>query len=138
MHTLIVSPFVIVAYAGFPSPAADFEESPLNLHDYVVKNAPATFFVRVKGDSMKGASIFSGDLLVVDRSITPGNGHIIIACLNGGMIIKRLKLKHGGVYLVSDNSSYRPIKVSEDHDFKVWGVVTYCIHQVTKERVSLL
>lgn len=115
--------------AGFPSPANDVLERSLDLHDLMVTNPAATFFVRVEGESMKGAGIQTGDLLVVDRSLTPQNGKIIVALLNGEFTVKRLLLEGQKVQLISENSRYSPIEVPLESDFQVWGVVTYVIHR---------
>lgn len=115
--------------AGFPSPADDYLQQQLNLHEYLVKHPAATFFVKVSGDSMKGAGIFSGDLLVVDRSIAPQNGKIVVAILNGGFTVKRLRLHGKKVWLLAENPAYPPIEICEENDFQVWGIVTYVIHQ---------
>lgn len=109
--------------AGFPAPGDDQVESVLNLNDLLIDNPTATFFVRVEGDSMEGERIFSGDILVVDRSITPIAGAIVVAAVYGEMVVKRLELKSGDMYLVSAKTGYSPIKVSEAEDCLIWGVV---------------
>jgi len=116
--------------AGFPSPAEDYLDKRLNLQDYVVKHPEATFFVRVSGNSMKDAGIFPGDILVVDRSIEPVDGKIVIAVLNGELTVKRLKKKGEKVFLVPENSEFTEIEVSSNHEFSIWGVVTAVIHLV--------
>lgn len=126
---LIPSMEALIA-AGFPSPADDFLEKSLNLHELVVKHPAATFFVKVIGDSMKDASINSGDILVVDRSVEPTSGKIVVAILNGEFTVKRLQRGPlGQIWLAAANAAYPPIPVSEDSDFQVWGVVTYVIHK---------
>ena len=117
--------------AGFPSPAGDFMEGKLDLNDYLIKNPPATFFVRVIGDSMIGAGIHPDDLLVVDRSIDPKSGKIVIAVIDGELTVKRLILGGRGnnVLLVPENPNYRQITITEDMSFHIWGVVTYVIHR---------
>jgi len=114
--------------AGFPSPAADYEESSLDLNKYLVKNPAATYFVRVSGESMMGAGIFPGDLLIVDRSLDARNGSVVIAALDGELMVKRIRIKGRCVSLVSENERYKPIDVSGREDFSVWGVVTNVIH----------
>lgn len=114
--------------AGFPSPAADYEQASLDLHKHLIKNRPATFFVRASGDSMIGAGIHANDLLIVDRSIEPRHGAVIIAVVNGDMAVKRLHVRAKQVTLVSENKAYHPITVSPEDEFQVWGVVTYVIH----------
>jgi DNA polymerase V len=115
--------------AGFPSPADDFLEKQLDLNELMIKNGAATFFVRVVGESMKDAGIHSGDLLVVDRSIKPTNGKIIVAIVNGEFTVKRIKISDKGVSLVPDNPLYPSIEISLESDFQAWGVVTYVIHR---------
>lgn len=116
-------------FAGFPSPADDFLQRPLDLHDLIVEHPAATFFIRVKGDSMEGAGIFSGDILVVDRSISPKHHHIVVALLDGGFTVKRLILQQGSIRLESAHPAYPSFLISEETDFQVWGVVTYVIHR---------
>lgn len=115
--------------AGFPSPAEDYMETPLNLHELVVKNPPATFFVRVAGDSMLGARIEPGDILVVDRSLTPTNGKIVVALVNGEFTVKRIRMEGGKVILMAENQAFKDIEVPSGAEFEVWGVVTYVVHK---------
>ena len=115
---------------GFPSPGEDWKEQPLNLHDLVVKHAASTYFMRVDGDSMIGACLHAGDIIVVDRALTATHKRIIVARLGDKFTVKRLWLMHPKMYLRSENPRYRPIEVSSHPDFEVWGVVTYCIQQV--------
>lgn len=116
--------------AGFPSPADDSHEVALDLNQYLVQNPAATFFVRVSGDSMIGAGIQSGDLLVVDRSITPTSNKIIIAVVNGDITVKRFIKRGQSVILQSENPQFAPIHILPDMDFSIWGVVTAVIHKV--------
>jgi DNA polymerase V len=109
--------------AGFPAPGDDQVERILDINDLVVQNPASTFFVRVEGDSMVGAGIFSGDVLVIDRSKDPKEGVIVVAAVNGEMVVKRLAQTHAGMVLVSENENYEPIVVGEDEDCVVWGVV---------------
>lgn len=115
--------------AGFPSPATDEIEAELNLHKLMVKHPAATFFVRAKGDSMIGAHISPGDILVVDRSLSPSDGKIVIALINGEFTVKRLKIEGSKIILLPENKEYDPIIVKEGVHFEVWGVVTYVIHR---------
>lgn len=117
--------------AGFPSPADNYVEKALDLNELVVQRPAATFYVKVQGDSMQHAGIFSGDILVVDRSLTAHNKSIIVAVLDGEFTVKRLILEESGVTLLAENPAYAPIKVSEASQFEVWGVVTYVIHKAT-------
>lgn len=108
--------------AGFPSPAGDFLEGKLDLNEHLIKNPPATFFVRVSGDSMIGAGIYPDDILVVDRSEEPKSGKIVIAVIDGELTVKRLKQGRDGVWLLPENPSYAPIAITAEMAFQVWGV----------------
>ena len=116
--------------AGFPSPADDYLEDRLDLNHYLIKHPSATFFVRAAGDSMVDAGIHSGDVLVVDRSLDPGNNSVVIAVINGEMTVKRMMNSGGKLFLVPANPRYRPIEIQEGMDFEVWGVVTSVIHRL--------
>lgn len=116
--------------AGFPSPADNYIERPLDLNELMVKRPEATFFVRVKGDSMAEADIRSGDILVVDRSLEARDGRVVVAVLDGEFTVKQFCRRGGRVVLEPANRAYPPIVVSPERDFQVWGVVTYVIHTV--------
>lgn len=116
--------------AGFPSPAEDYIERQIDLHEYLVKNPPATFFVKVEGDSMIGAGIFSEDLLVVDRSLEAEHEKIVIAVVDGELTVKRLIKNKSGITLQAENKEYKDIKISDDDELVIWGVVTSVIHNV--------
>jgi DNA polymerase V len=116
--------------AGFPSPAADYEEDKLDLNRHLIKNPAATFFVKVTGDSMEGAGIHHGDLLVVDRSIEPHDKNIVIAVINGELTVKRIRIRSRKITLQPENKNYRDQEIAEDAEFEVWGVVTNVIHQL--------
>lgn len=109
--------------AGFPAPGDDQIERVLDINDLVVKHPASTFFVRVSGDSMEGAGIFADDVLVVDRSITPKDGSIVVAAVFGEMLVKRLRSRGASHDLVSENPAYAPIVVADNDDCFVWGVV---------------
>lgn len=109
--------------AGFPSPADDHLEDDLNLHDFLIKKPAATFMVRATGKSMSGVGIYDGDILVVDRSEKAVNGSIIIACIDGECLVKRLKIDNSTTWLEAAHPSYPPIYIGEHLDFTVWGVV---------------
>ena len=98
-------------------------EKSLNVHDLLVKHPASTFFVRVQGDSMEGAGIFSGDILAVDRSVDPHIGTIVVAAVNGELVVKRIGKSGGSLILLSENDAYAPIVVGESEDCFVWGVV---------------
>ena len=116
--------------AGFPSPADDFKDIPLDLNKKYVHNPSSTFFVRVKGDSMHGAGIDESDLLIVDKSLTAMDGDIAICFLNGEFTVKKLQIKRDRIVLVPANDKYRPIEVPPDSDFLVWGVVRHIIKTI--------
>ena len=114
--------------AGFPSPADDYLEGKLDLNRHLIKHPAATFFVRVTGDSMIGAGIHSGDLLVVDRSLEPADKHVVVAVLDGELTVKRLFKQHGIVRLLPENLHYQPIEITPQQTIEIWGVVTSVIH----------
>jgi len=116
--------------AGFPSPADDYVEKNLDLNELLVQKPAATFFVRAQGESMLGAGIHPNDILVVDRSIEPVPGKIVICALNGELVVKRLKRQAGRWMLGSENPAYRDIVLREEMDTVIWGVVTTVIHPV--------
>lgn len=115
--------------AGFPSPAEDFLEKRLDLNDYLIKNKSSTFLVKVHGDSMQNAGILDGDILVVDRSIEPRNGKIILGIINGEFTVKRLSISKNKTFLIPENDKFNPIEINDEVDFQVWGVVTFAIHK---------
>jgi len=114
--------------AGVPLPGDDFSEVSLNLKDLLFPNIRSMFLVRAAGDSMINIGIFPNDILIVDRSLKPVNGGIVIAVLNGEMTIKCLGIKKGETLLCAENEKYSDIKVTEYDDFSIWGVVTNVIH----------
>jgi DNA polymerase V len=114
--------------AGFPSPAQEYLGDTMDLNAYLIKNATASFFAKVEGDSMIDAGIFAGDLVVVDRSITAREGNIVIAAVNNEFTIKRLSTKNG-VRLMPANKDYEPIVMSGENELVIWGVVTSLIRK---------
>lgn len=115
--------------AGFPSPAVDYTDIPLDMNKFLIKHPAATFLVRSSGDSMVGAGINQGDILIVDRSLQPKDGIVIVANLAGEFTVKRLKLKGTTTLLVPENPKYPVLDTSTyGEDFTVWGVVTHVIH----------
>ena len=114
--------------AGFPSPADDYIESKLDLNRHLIKHPAATFFVRVTGNSMTGAGIHSGDLLIVDRSLEPTDGQVVVAVLDGELTVKRLQRCNGITRLLAENPTYRPIEITEQQTIEIWGVVTNVVH----------
>lgn len=116
--------------AGFPSPADDYIDKRLDLNEHLVKHPAATFFVRAAGDSMLGAGIHDGDLLVVDRAVEAAPGRIIIAAVDGELTVKRLEMRMDRLLLVPANPGYPEIDVTGREGFEVWGVVCHVIHKV--------
>ena len=115
--------------AGFPSPAEDYIEQRLDLNELLIQNPSATFFVRVNGDSMIGAGINHDDILIVDRSLEPISGKIVIAIVDGEFTVKRLIKNNDTCRLVAENPDYPPIEITEDSACEIWGVVTSSINQ---------
>jgi DNA polymerase V len=115
---------------GFGSPTDDYMERGIDLNEQLIKNKAATFFMRVQGSSMINAGVQHGDVVIVDRSITAQSGHIIIAVINGDMLIRRLELTMQRVQLLPETPRLAPIDITDQTDFSVWGVVTYIIKSV--------
>ncbi len=116
--------------AGFPSPAEDFKEQRLSLDEELIKNKEATFFARVSGQSMINAGLNDNDLLVIDRSLEPEHNKIAVCFLDGEFTVKRLKVEEDGVWLQPENDNYKPIKITQDNQFVIWGIVTNVIKKV--------
>tara|TARA_Y100000816_G_C25697839_1_gene368895 strand:- start:35 stop:490 length:456 start_codon:yes stop_codon:yes gene_type:complete len=116
---------------GFPSPARDFTEGTIDLNEELIPRPNSTFIVRARGDSMIGSGIYPGDLLIVDRSLSPRHGSVIIAVLDGELSVKSLKLENDQVTLSSSNPNYSDVIVSEEMDFTIWGVCTNVVHNLT-------
>ncbi len=116
--------------AGFPSPADDFKEYKISLDKTLVRNKKATFYARVSGQSMIGAGLDDGDLLVVDKSLEPEHNKIAVCFIDGEFTVKRLKVTSEAVYLQPENPTYEPIKVTDDNDFQIWGIVTHVIKKM--------
>ena len=126
---LLTPVFLDSVSAGFPSPATDYMENKLDLNEYLIKQPASTFIVKAKGPSMTDAGILSGDLLIVDRSITPKSNDIVIASIFGDLTVKKLQKKKNSLFLLSANSDYPSIQVKEEMECFIWGVVTYIIHE---------
>ena len=120
-------PFAGSIKAGFPSPATDYLEEDIDLKKYLQPNSTSIYLARVKGDSMINAHIPNDALVVIDKSLKPRNNSIIIATLQGENIIKHFIKTHAGIFLAPDNPAYKPIHITPDMDFSVWGVVTHVI-----------
>jgi len=119
--------FEAAVQAGFPSPVDDNID--IDLHDHLVKNPSTTFCVKAIGESMKDAGIKSGDVMIVDKSLEPKNRSIVLAVIDGEFTVKRVNVNENELYLMPENDSFTPIKITTEMDFKIWGVVTYIIHK---------
>lgn len=117
-------------HAGFPSPAEDFAEARLDLNKALIKNPSSTFYARVKGESMIGDGIDDGDILVIDKSLNPKNNCLAVCFLDGEFTIKRVNIKKDIIYLLPSNSKFKPIEVTKENQFMIWGIVSYIIKRV--------
>lgn len=127
-ETVLELPFVDDGIsAGFPSPALDFIDISIDLNKHLVKHPSATFYGRVKGVSLINAGIDNGDLLIIDRSLEPSNGKIAVCYIDGEFTAKRIKISKNEIWLIPENENYKPIRVSEENDFLIWGIVTHVI-----------
>jgi DNA polymerase V len=115
---------------GFGAAADDYMERGIDLNEQLIKNKPATFFFRMKGDAMESAGIFDGDILIVDRSVKLVNGKIVVAVLNGELLVRRFHKNFSAAFLIAENQRYKNINVAEFNDFRIWGVVIYCIRSL--------
>lgn len=113
--------------AGFPSPAQDYIDLKIDLNKELIANPSSTFYGRVKGTSMQDAGIMDGDILVIDKSLEPQDGDTAVCFLDGEFTLKYIKIEVDAVYLIPANSKFQPIKVTEENNFCIWGVVTYSI-----------
>lgn len=116
---------------GFGAAADDYAERGIDLNEQLIRNKPATFFFRMKGDAMQDAGIFDNDVLIVDRSIPVASGKVIVAVLNGELLIRRFHKNFSSAFLIPENTRYKNINLQEFSDFAVWGVVTYVIHPLS-------
>ena len=124
-------PFITAGIkAGFPSPAADFDETKISLDAVLVKNREATFYAKATGTSMIGAGIDDEDILVIDRSLEPRNNKVAVCFIDGEFTVKRIKITKEGVLLMPENKDFEPIKVTDEHQLIIWGIVTYVIKKV--------
>ena len=117
--------------AGFPSPAADFEEEKISLDTFLIKNKEATFYAKASGNSMINAGINDGDILVIDRSLSVTNNKIAVCFIDGEFTVKRIAIQEDKILLLPENPNYKPIEVSNENEFVVWGIVTYVIKKLT-------
>lgn len=113
---------------GFGAATDDYAERGIDLNEQLIRNKPATFFFRMKGDAMQEAGIFDGDTLIVDRSVKLVNGRVIVAILNGELLVRRFHKNFSSAFLIAENNRYKNINLAEFSNFAVWGVVTYVIH----------
>ena len=116
--------------AGFPSPAGDYKQERISLDKELIKNQEATFFARVSGESMVNAGLEDGDLIIIDRSIEPANNKIAVCYIDGEFTVKRLRVDKGEVWLQPENPDYPIIKITEENDFVIWGIVTNVIKKL--------
>lgn len=121
------------AVCGFPSPSQDYQTSELDLNEHLMPNRVSTYLVRVSGHSMTLAGIFDGDEIIVDRSIRPLDGHVVVAVVDGEMTVKRLRNTPHGVLLAPENPDFPTIEIPELSDLRVWGVVTRSLHRVLRD-----
>ena len=132
----LLSPLVKEAIsAGFPSPAEEYIELGIDLNKYLIKNPISTFFLRVSGNSMNNAGIYNNDLLIIDRSINPNPGHIVVALLDGEFTLKRLMKDENDYYLKADKANYPAINLYDYIDIQIWGVAIYSIHELKKSKI---
>lgn len=117
--------------AGFPSPADDYVETGLDLSEALIQNEEATFYVRVAGESMTGAGIHDGDVLVVDRSVEPSEGDVVIAVLGGELTVKRYVVRRGRPCLMPEADGHDPIPVREGQELRIWGVAQHVVHEIS-------
>jgi len=130
-ETELILPFVDSGIsAGFPSPALDFVDLSIDLNKHLIKHPSATFYGRVKGVSLKNAGIDNGDLLIIDRSLEPTNGKIAVCFIDGEFTAKRIKISKNEVWLIPENDNYQAIKISEENNLLIWGIVTHVIKNV--------
>ena len=115
---------------GFPSPADDYVETTLDLNELVIAHPEATFYARVSGDSMINAAICDGDIIVIDRARKAEQNSIVLARVNEAFTVKRFYRQGATIWLMPENAAYEPLRITDEMDFQVWGVVTYCIHRL--------
>lgn len=124
-------PFITAGIkAGFPSPAADFDGTKISLDAVLVKNREATFYAKASGTSMTGAGIDDGDVLVIDRSLEPRNNKVAVCLLDGEFTVKRIKVSKDEMLLMPENKAFEPIKITEENQLIIWGIVTYVIKKM--------
>lgn len=136
IFSVLIDTHLILPYAeqgisaGFPSPAEDFLDISIDLNKELIKNPSATFYGRVKGNSMKDAGLENGDLLIIDKSLEPKNGKIAVCFIDGEFTVKRIKIDKKIIWLIAENKDYQPIKVTPENEFVIWGIVTTVIKKI--------
>lgn len=124
-------PFITAGIkAGFPSPAADFDETKISLDAVLVKNREATFYAKASGTSMTGAGIDDGDILVIDRSLEPRNNKVAVCLLDGEFTVKRIKVSKEEMFLMPENKAFEPIKITDENQLIIWGIVTFVVKKI--------
>ncbi|MCF0057140.1 LexA family transcriptional regulator [Dyadobacter sp. CY356] len=134
----LVLPLIPGISAGFPSPAADFIDVDIDLRKELIRNPPSTFLGRVKGDSMKDAGIDDGDIMIVDKSLPYKDNCIAVCFIDQEFTVKRILIEKDILWLIAENDKYPPIKVTNDSEFIMWGIVTYIIKTASNVRTSRL
>ena len=119
--------------AGFPSPAQDYMDLSIDLNRELIRNPSSTFYGRVKGDSMQDAGVSEGDVLVIDKSLEPQDGDMAVCFLDGEFTLKFIQLEKDAIWLIPANEAYDPIRVTEENEFLIWGIVTYTIKNNRKK-----
>lgn len=128
-ETLSIPLFESRIPAGFPSPADDYMELELDLNKHLIKHPAATFYAKVKGNSMQDAGIHDGDMLIVDRALEPKEQDVVVCILDGEFTVKRVGFRGKDLYLLPANDAYKPVRVTKENAFQIWGVVAYVIHK---------
>jgi DNA polymerase V len=125
---VVLIPLFPFITAGFPSAGEDFVEKEIDLNEYLIKNKPATFYVRVRGNSLEGIGIYDGDLMIVDKSLEFINGDLAVVYLDGEFTAKMVKVERDQAWLVSANANYKPIMVTSENEFSIFGIVAHNVH----------
>ena len=129
-ESLYINVAVSSVKAGFPSPAEDHSDLKLDLNKELIKNPSSTFFAKVSGESMIEDGVDDGDLLIVDKSVMPHDGSLAVCYIDGEFTLKRVRIEKDAITLVPANSKYKPMKISKENDFQIWGVVKYLIKKM--------
>ncbi len=127
---LRVPMMMCAAACGFPSPAEDYVDKPLDFNELLIEHPATTFAIRIEGDSMTGAGIFPGDIAVVDRAREPVNGSIVLTMVDGAFTVKRYRIKNGAVWLQAENPAFADMQMTGEQSFEVWGVITRSIRML--------